>query len=586
MRLKNNRAGLSFLMLALLSVVLVFSCQKERSIDTGIPVPETSNIVSTSVQGKVVDENQHAVQGAIVRIGINSTLTDAQGSFLLEHVTANADAATVHVEKTGYFEGSRTFMAKAQQLQFVQVELLPKKVAGLFQASKGGTVNGSSCDLVFAANTIRKADGTVYSGNVNVSYAFLNPESDRFRDFMPGDLKGINTSGEEVGLKSFGMFAVELEGAGGEKLRLDSSKPVTLKLTIPASLRTSAPATIPLWYFNEETGLWKEEGSAKKDGNFYTGTVKHFSFWNCDAPFPLVDIQGTVQDASGNPLANGKVQLQSKTGDLTSYGYLDGNGNMRGSIPSGVQLEMTVYAPAPCNAELYKVNIGPYSQAADLGTIKVSIPSNFSVKISGAAKDCADKAVAAGFVRMTMNGIRYTTPIKNGAYAISLISCATTGTTLAISAYDSSTSKYANSSLTLAASNAAVVHNVVACDNVAAVEELKLTLDGQQINFIADIDSVKNVTYRDTVMVYGMRKPGTQESLSLDLRDDNTSTTTTASLYYMDAAGKGYSARTSLQITKRDNLVLEGTMSGNLTPSNFQGTKPTYPFSFSFRIFK
>ena len=35
-----------------------------------------------------------------------------------------------------------------------------------------------------------------------------------------------------------------------------------------------------LWYFDEDAGLWKEEGSATLSGNVYTANVSHLSYWN------------------------------------------------------------------------------------------------------------------------------------------------------------------------------------------------------------------------------------------------------------------------------------------------------------------
>ena len=41
---------------------------------------------------------------------------------------------------------------------------------------------------------------------------------------------------------------------------------------------------MPLWYFDEQKGMWVEEGVATKQGNQYVGTVNHFTDWNCDIP--------------------------------------------------------------------------------------------------------------------------------------------------------------------------------------------------------------------------------------------------------------------------------------------------------------
>jgi hypothetical protein len=46
----------------------------------------------------------------------------------------------------------------------------------------------------------------------------------------------------------------------GEKVELAEGLPATLTFAVPASMKDQAPATIPLWYFDEDEGIWKEEG--------------------------------------------------------------------------------------------------------------------------------------------------------------------------------------------------------------------------------------------------------------------------------------------------------------------------------------
>ena len=579
MQLKNNRISL-LLLLAVFSVV--FSCQKEKSIDTGKPFPGTEITVNTSVQGRILDEKQEPVQGAIIRLGAYSTVTDINGGFLLENIAADARITTVHVEKAGYFSGSRTIITRDEQLHYVQVELLPKNIAGSFSASAGGTVNAASCELVFAANAIRKADGSVYSGKVEVAYAFLDPESGRFMQVMPGDLRGINKQEQEVGLESYGMVAVELLGASSEKLSLDSSKPATLKLTIPASLRATGPASIPLWYFNEEKGLWQEEGSAVRSGNTYIGTVKHFSFWNCDAPFKVVDFKATIQDAAGNALAYGLVELQSKTGNLRASAYLDATGTVMGLIPANQPMEMKIFT-LNCHTEVYKADIGPYSQAADLGVVKVSLPAGSTLQLSGAVTNCSGQAVAGGFAGLTIDGLKYRTAIKNGSYSFVVNRCNSGNTDITVSAYDSLSNKYGTASV--AVTTGAVVLNVVACDNVVS-QEFRFVLNGQQINYTQPQDSISSSAVQggSYLELSAMRRQSPWEELRLSFQNNTSADTIPRTLIiYNDPNGKRYQASQMLRITKRDNVTIEGSMTGNFIDSLPTGSSVLVPFSLTFK---
>jgi hypothetical protein len=106
---------------------------------------------------------------------------------------------------------------------------------------------------------------------------------------MPGDLVGLNENNERGALGSLGMVAVELVSASGDPLQVKEGKKVTMKVNVPAAMLATAPATIPMWYFDEARGYWTREGSAELQGNQYVTEVPHFSFWNCDAWFDLVN---------------------------------------------------------------------------------------------------------------------------------------------------------------------------------------------------------------------------------------------------------------------------------------------------------
>lgn len=98
---------------------------------------------------------------------------------------------------------------------------------------------------------------------------------------MPGALTGLDQAGTKVVLGSFGMVAVELQGDGGELLQIASGKTVELRLAVSALQLSKAPATIPMWYFDEVKGYWVEEGQA---------VLKEIAMWpNCPIfPFGIV----------------------------------------------------------------------------------------------------------------------------------------------------------------------------------------------------------------------------------------------------------------------------------------------------------
>lgn len=473
-------------LLAATLLMLFAACKKNKSVDDAqeLPVQQPVNI-TTSVQGRVLDRYQQPLQGAAVNIGKYTTTTGPDGYFLLDNVSSVANATTVHIQKEGYFNGSRTIVAGNNSTHFVQVELLPRIFDWSFSGVSGGKKQFSHFSLEFTANQVLEDNNMPYAGNVKVAYHYLNPESSNFFQVMPGDLRGFNTSGKEVGLQSYGMIAVELLGSSGEKLHLDSTKPVTITLDIPPSM-ANAPSSIPLWYFNEETGFWKEEGTAVKQGNAYVGKVRHFSFWNCDVPFPQVDFKAKFQDQHGASLTNLQVQIISETGGAGAYGYVAGDGTLTGKIPENMKLKMKV-SDARCGTELYTTTIGPFKQASDLGIFKIDMPERDQLTLKGAVTNCLGKEVAAGSFLLSVDGVKYRSDFHDGKYSITVSRCNHNKVTAELFVYDSVTTRY--TTLNVPVNNGTQFLDVSACNNIAG-QYVHVNFNNQTTKYITPGDSI------------------------------------------------------------------------------------------------
>ena len=465
-----------------------YSCQKE--INPGFlnpaPPPVAEN-VSASISGRVVAENGLPVEGAVVKAGSASTTTNINGDFTFTNVLLDKNAGFVKVEKQGYFSGMRTFITRENTTNQVEIELIPKTVSGSFDAAAGGTVTiASGGSIQFPANAIiNTGTNAAYNGNVSVSAYFLNPEAPNFASIMPGDLRALTTTNEERALQSFGMMAVELTGAGGEKLNLSSGKTAVLTFPIPSSLMAQAAATIPLWFFDESKGLWKEEGVATKQGSNYVGAVSHFSFWNVDVPYPLVNFEATIKQQSGAPLPYTRVvvKMAGDSATTSGSGYTDVSGKVSGKVPANKNLQLVVYSP--CGAIVYTQNIGPFSTNANLGTITVGNVS--TVNFTGTVVDCNNAPVAKGFVNIYVNGSSYRTSINNGNYTFTTIMC-NAGGSADIVAFDSATNKL-SSVETVTMNNTTITKSLTAC-NTTRTEFLDFTLDTTSYSFNKPIDSI------------------------------------------------------------------------------------------------
>lgn len=426
--------------LFLCSGILWVNCSK--SDKSGTPDPDPAiyipEYVTATVTGRVVDDNNKPVSAAVIKAGSASTSTDANGNFRLSNVSLDKNAGYVKVEKDGFFQGNRTFTVNETTTNYVTIQLIKKTVAGTINSIAGGNVTvPSGGSISFPDNSIvNNATKAAYSGTVSVNAFFINPAASNFRDIMPGSLHGINSNTQLVGLKSFGMMAVELTGAAGEKLQLAAGKSATITFPIPTDLLGSAPATIALWSFNDTTGLWKQEGSATKQGNNYVAKVGHFSFWNCDDPFPIVYFRAILKDQGNNPIRNAQVVLQivGDTLNPAGNGHSDSSGRVSGFIPVNKSLKMTVYNT--CGAVIHTQNIGPYSTNTDLGSISINFAGPSSVTITGTVVNCTGNLVTNGQVFITLNNKNYGAQVKNGSFSILIERCDNATVTAKLQALD------------------------------------------------------------------------------------------------------------------------------------------------------
>jgi hypothetical protein len=415
--------------LLVITILLAVSCKK-NDIGAGIDnppatPPDLTTTVTSSVSGFITDENNGPAKDAIVTIGAATITTDKYGYFEARNVMVVKEAAVVTVNKAGYFKSIKTFIATAGKSAFFRVKLIPKTNAGTVNGSSGGAITLSNgLSIAFTANSIiNAATNAAYTGTVNVAAFFINPTSADLNSIMPGDLRGLNTAGNLQLLTTYGMAAVELTGSGGELLQIATGKKATLSMPIPAALSAAAPASIPLWYFDEAKGLWKQEGSATKTGSNYVGEVSHFSFWNCDIPGNYVQFNCTVVNNNNQPLKNVlvKITVAGNPGSAT-YGYTDSAGYVSGAVPANVNLLLEVLSN--CNNSIHSQTFITTTANVSLGTIAVT-NNTYLATITGTVNTCANSTITNGNILLQIGQQYYSYPVSNGIFNFTTVLCST-----------------------------------------------------------------------------------------------------------------------------------------------------------------
>ncbi|MFI5217913.1 MAG: carboxypeptidase-like regulatory domain-containing protein [Bacteroidia bacterium] len=399
--------------------ILIYSCSKDEMSGHGGGNPNT---IRTTISGMVLDENNAAINNVTITAYSQTTTTNQYGVFVLKDVNINKDRCIIHFTKAGYFNRTHAFISSANTVNYVRVVLISNAQTHTLQATLGGTVTlPDNSSIQFAPNSFVTAAGTAYTGIVNLTVKHLSPDAANFGFMIPGgDLAGQNLNGDDVALVTYGMMGIELKGSSGETLQLASGTTATLTLSIAASQVATAPATIPLWYFDETTSLWKEEGTATKVGNNYVGTVQHFSWWNCDYPCGMAYINGKVVDCEGSPLANIFVTIIASNG-YSTFVVTNQNGVYTILIAAGfsstVQVITTNNPWLTQNSQLENIPALTAGQTYNVPDLGIPCPT----RVIGTIKTCAGENTLGIVFIFNGNGFSNYYATETGLFNIPVI---------------------------------------------------------------------------------------------------------------------------------------------------------------------
>ena len=353
--------SLTFVFMALLMMLMTFaSCSKIQDLlnegddddddDGGINPPELveGRMEDIALSGIVRDASGTPIEGVSIVSGSSAATTNTDGFFEFDQiqvVSVQNDRSVVRFSKSGYFDVVRSMNADDAEGASWEV-VMCKKENNDFTSIK---TYSSSSDQTLQAGEMKidmpqdgyKVDGTGagYAGKVKSEMVYLDPNNERFSEMMPGgDLAAVRSDNSSAQLVSYGMTDLNMYAENGDKLQLKDGCKAKLTFPIPAGMGENPPASIPLWSFNEQTGLWEEEGSAALQGNVYVGEVAHFSWVNLDYPEDQGTVYGYVKDDTGKILPGVRLNI----GQLLTSTVTQSNGYYSHIVPANTDFSITV----------------------------------------------------------------------------------------------------------------------------------------------------------------------------------------------------------------------------------------------------
>ncbi len=376
---------------------LFASCQKDE--EGFIPNPSSETEVLSDIFGTVTTESNEPIVGATVTFNGLSTQSDTDGVYTFRQVEVGSQHNVIQIEKEGYFENARTFRTAKPGIQYQRTILQEKVFSHEFQSDASFELISDLAQINFPENAIVvEESGETYTGLVQVALREIDPSIDQLSETMPGDMTALGDDGELLTLQSFGMVNVEMQAPDGQKLQLAPSTEVEMRYTVHESLLSTAPASIDLWYFDYDTGMWVQEGSAVLSGNQYVGKVSHFSCWNYDVSAPSVVVNGRIISEDFD-VSFFRVTILNAD-NAGGRGWTDSNGNLSGRVERGKELVLSVYHSEFCSGwkYLYQQTVGPFDTDTDIGTINLDLPESEFLFFSTTAFNCDSEPVEEGRV--------------------------------------------------------------------------------------------------------------------------------------------------------------------------------------------
>ena len=397
---------------------------------TNVEFPTTDEVFVASITGQVTDKDGQAVANAVVTcvscVENQVVDTEADGSFSFSAVDNKGQQAYLSITYPGAFVAFRRLALVEGQQNYTRVQLRDRTMMGQINSAEGGTVSlNNGAQLSLPENGIIDRNGNSYQGDYEVYMAWIDPTDENLNETMMGDLSGIDTEGNLMGLSTFGMLQIELADESGAPLNLAGASEAELQFPVPAELKSIAPAVIPLWSYNEDFGYWVEEGQAELVGDTYIGTVTHFSTWNVDSKFDPVNLCGDINIITrGNEVGLAYFEIKLSGQSFNSVGgWLcdDGSFNFR-NVPSGESMAIEIIDY--CGEVIHTEDVGPFSEDTKLETLVLSTEGLNEVFVQGNALTCTGEPVDNGEVTVRFDNRILTFPVAaNGSFIFAVPIC-------------------------------------------------------------------------------------------------------------------------------------------------------------------
>lgn len=434
--------------------------------------PEDFDLYDGPVEGRlagvVTDGNGEGVSSITVTLSTGEiTETDGNGAFMFTDIPPVSGL----IVKAGSMNTTTSYARvdlTSWETQTLRLSVTPVDQVVRMDATIGGEISEGTGTIVVPPNAFRDSLGNIVTGEVDVAVTVsdhaswagpsLDPDGGMVRTTdpladAPGDFRGIDSSGTETPLASFGYFEMHVS-RGGEYMSIDDEAPMTVSFEydesdIPedqADLIDPDNPTMPMWGWDPDTAMWQwmrdvdvmvdpdgtttvtapltnadpaEPGSLDTVWNESWGPTYA---WNCDWAYSSSCAEVTVLDPLGNPIVGANVSMDGLGYYVTHYvGTESGTTNGDGKVVVWGR----AYSVAEINASVqvdnvtYTETVHPYYLNAGLDSYgSSSCPYQVTVVIPVCIKGADINLMVNNFWQEYPDGsiLSFTTPWGNAVY--------------------------------------------------------------------------------------------------------------------------------------------------------------------------
>jgi hypothetical protein len=213
----------------------------------------------------IKNEADQGIEG--VEVGEEKVLTDGSGFARIE--ISDTTGYKIKFFKEDYAPTYKITDVKASKDSYIDAYIFKYKSFGI-PADSAKEINYNGLTLKFPKSGYNNKLNNEIVGKVNANVLNIHPYHPLFFEGFPGEFKGLRKTGSETYFESMGFFSVNLKQEKNDVF-LQQGKEIEAVLEVSQKyFRAQLPDNIPVWKFNEESGVWNETSAAQKNQSGYS----------------------------------------------------------------------------------------------------------------------------------------------------------------------------------------------------------------------------------------------------------------------------------------------------------------------------